>query len=126
LRNILTADLAGDGYPLWSAIVASKEGELLAIGFDLEGRELWNYRLTGGMPTRPIEPIVAGRVTQEGPGQWLFPCPDGSVHILSADGNLVDSFNYGAILQGLATVEIGGKPAILVASPSGLEALAVE
>jgi hypothetical protein len=65
-------------------------------------------------------------VTRDGAGQWLLPGADGSIHILSADGRLFDKFNYGAALQGLATVEINGQPVLVVASANGLEAWRVE
>ena len=82
--------------------------------------------VAGGIYPQPIEPIIAGRLTRSGPGQWLLPGPDGSIHILSADGRLLDKFNYGEVLQGLATVEINGQPALVVASDKGLEALRAE
>jgi hypothetical protein len=59
-------------------------------------------------------------------GRQALPGPDGSIHILSADGRLFDKFNSGAALQGLATVEINGQPVLVVASPNGLEAWRVE
>ncbi len=96
------------------------------VGFSLQGRVLWTYnKLPEGVPP-PIEPIIAGRVTREDPGQWLLPGPDGSIHILSVEGKLVDKFNYGAALQGLATVDIDGRPALVVATAKGLEAWAVQ
>ena len=126
LRTILGADLAGDGNLQWCALGVSSENELLALGFNLQGRELWSFGLPSEPQPRPIEPIVAGRVTRQGPGQWILPGPDGSIQILAADGKPLDSFNYGAVLQGVATAEIGGKPALVIASPGGLEAFAVE
>ena len=42
-------------------------------------------------------------------GQWLLPAADGSIQILRPDGHLSDSFNYGAALSGLATVEWNGR-----------------
>jgi hypothetical protein len=52
----------------------------------------------------------------------LLPGADGSIHVISADGKPLDKFNYGAVLQGLATFEAGGQPVLVVASPGGLEA----
>ena len=54
------------------------------------------------------------------------PGADGSIHILSGDGKPLDRFNYGAALHGLATTDIDGKPALIVASAEGVEALRVE
>ena len=76
--------------------------------------------------TRPIEPIIAGRLAPNGPGQWILPQPDGSIQILAADGKPIDRFNSGVVLQGMATAVLDGKPILLIASPGGLEAFAVE
>jgi hypothetical protein len=86
---------------------------------------LWSYDLPAGHPTLPIEQIIPGQITSAPPGQWLLPAADGSIHILSADGRLLDRFNYGAALCGLATAQIHGRPVLLVATAQGLEALEV-
>jgi len=119
-------DLQGNGQLLWCGLAAPKLGETIALGLNLKGEELWNYTLPVGVQPQPIEPIIAGKTTREGPGQWILPGPDGSIHILAADGKPIDSFNYGTVLQGLATVVIDGQPVIVVASPNGLEAWKVE
>jgi thiol-disulfide isomerase/thioredoxin len=123
---ITGADLQESGPLQWCGLSASKLGENVALGFNLKGDELWDYTLPVGVQQQPIEPIIAGKITRQGPGQWLLPGPDGSINIISAKGKPVDSFNYGATLQGLATVEIDGQPALIVSSPNGLEAWKIE
>lgn len=122
----LGANLLDRGDMLWCGLSSAKQEENTAVGFNLQGQELWHFNLPAEPQPRPIEPIVAGRVLAKGPGQWLLPCPDGSIQILAADGKPLDAFNTGVILQGLATVEIGGKPALLIASPGSIEAFAIE
>ena len=122
LHWIVAADLRGDGQLLWCGLTAPKPGDNVAIGLSFSGGELWNYALPPGLQPRPIEPIVPGRITREGAGQWILPGPDGSIHFISADGQPFDKFNYGAILQGLATIQIDGKPVLVVSSANGLEA----
>ena len=107
---------------------ARKLGDNTVIGIGLngdKGEELWNYALIEGLQPQLVEPIVAGQVTSSGAGQWLLPGPDGSINIVDIDGKLVDQAYYGA-LGGLAAVEIDGKPAIIVASADGVEALGVK
>ena len=123
---LATADLRGDGRWIWCGIATSRPGENVAVGFVPTGEEIWHYPLPDGIPPRPIEPIVPGRVTGGGPGQWLLPAADGSIHIVSAYGVPFDKFNYGAELHGLATVEIDGRPAMIVASSQGLDAWAID
>jgi len=123
---ITSADLRGDGKLLWCGMAPPRLGESIAVGFSPNGVERWDYTLPQGVQRQPIEPIVAGRITRDGPGQWILPGPDGSIHILSADGKPLDKFNYGLKLQGLATIMIDGQPAFIVAASDGLKAWRVE
>jgi hypothetical protein len=123
---ITNADLRGDGELLWCGLAAVKVGDNTAVGFSLAGDELWNYSLPAGFQPQPIERIIPGRISRDGSGQWLLSGPDGSIHILSADGKPLDKFNYGSVLHGLATLEIDGRPVLIVASPKGLEAWKIE
>jgi thiol-disulfide isomerase/thioredoxin/outer membrane lipoprotein-sorting protein len=126
LHWIVASDLRNDGKSLWCGMTSPNVGENVAIGLSLAGEDLWEYVLPVGVQPQPIEPIVAGRVTRDGAGQWIFPGPDGSIHILSADGKLLDKFNSGVMLQGLATVEIDGRPALILSSSKGIEAWKIE
>ncbi len=126
LHWIVAADLRGDKQVLWCGMAAPRLGENLAVGLSLGGEDLWNYPLPPGVQPQPIEPIIPGRITRDGPGQWILPGPDGSIHFISADGKPFDKFNSGVTLQGLATVEIDGQPALVISSAEGLEAWKVE
>jgi thiol-disulfide isomerase/thioredoxin len=126
LHAVVVAEIE-KGSPAKICVLAATDfGVYSLVGVDPQKGETWSYDLPKGVNQRPIEPIVAGRLATNGPGQWLAPAADGSIHILGADGKLLDSFCYGETLAGLATVEIGGRPAILVASPKGVEALQVD
>ena len=100
--------------------------KIAAAGGKPAGDVLWSYPLPKGAPRRPIEPIppVILRPSPSGPGQWLLPGPDGSIHVLSADGKPIDQFNDGALLAGLATIEIDGQPVLIVATDKAVEACA--
>ena len=126
LQWIVAADLRGDGQPLWCAMVAPKLGENVADGL-IAGRqgavELSSARRASAAADRADHPRQTYPV---GPGQWILPGPDGSIHVVSADGKPWDKFNSGLILQGLATAEIAGQPVLVVSSGNGLEAWKVE
>jgi hypothetical protein len=110
-------------------LAAETLGENEAMGLALDGpraRVLWTYRLPDGVSRQPVEPIVPGRLSADGPGCWLLPGPDGSIHILSAEGDLLDKFNYGAAIQGLTTTQIDGTPVLVVCTAEGVAAWAVE
>jgi cytochrome c biogenesis protein CcmG/thiol:disulfide interchange protein DsbE len=125
VQSLVGADLAGNGKLFYCGLTAKQLGVYVALGIDLRGKELWSYDLPPGQPGVPIEQIIPGQVTTAPPGQWLLPAADGSIHILTAEGRLLDQFNYGAVLCGLATTQIAGKPVLLVATAQGLEALEV-
>ena len=108
-----------------AALASPKPAELVALGLDRLGHELWNYALPVGARSTPCTVLSAGRVLADGPGQWLLTGPDGSIHILAADGQPIDHFNYGAELTGIATTEIDGRPVLLVATAHELTAWAV-
>jgi thiol-disulfide isomerase/thioredoxin len=126
LHWIVAADLSGDGQPELCALAAPRLGENEAIGLNFKGEELWAYPLPKGVYQRPVEPVVAGRLLLGTAGQWLISGADGSIHVIAADGKLLDRFNYGADLAGLATAELDGKPLLVVSTSNALEAWKVE
>ncbi len=131
LEGLMQADLAGDGRVTWCEVIRRPDssqpaaGQYTAIGLNTHGEAIWKYNLPFGA-MRTVEPIIAGRVLPGAAAQWLLPGCDGSVHVLAADGTLIDRFNYGQQINGLAVTEIDGKPVLLISSASGVEALRVE
>jgi thiol-disulfide isomerase/thioredoxin/outer membrane lipoprotein-sorting protein len=125
LQTIYAADLDGDAKPELCGLSYRSLGANSLVGFDLEGKELWSYDLPTGVHEKPIEPITHARLLGK-QGQWLAAGADGSVHILGADGKLIDTFHYGASLAGLAAAQIDGESVLVIASEQGLEAWKLE
>lgn len=125
LGYIVGADLKGDGQTCWCALALDGKGQGFAMGISLTGEVLWTYELPKGMPTQPVEPVVAGRLKTSGPGAWILPGCDGSIHFVGADGKPIDRYNYGAGVGGLATVELDGRAVLLISSENGLQAYEV-
>src|SRR5690606_29264707 len=96
-------------------------GTSVVVGVSPTGQELWSYDLPEGLHKYLIERIVPGQLAP-GDGGWLLPAADGSIHILTKDGQVVDRFNYGAPLTGLALASIEGNPVLLVSTADGLAA----
>jgi hypothetical protein len=101
-------------------------GVSVAIGIDPKGGELWSHTLPKGIHRRPVEQIIEGNLAATGPGQWLLPGPDGSIHVIGADGKLIDQWDTGSMVTGLATTVLDSKPVLVVASPEGIEASQVK
>jgi len=125
LHWIVAAELRSGGAD-FCGLAASVRGENVAVGLNRAGEEIFSYRLPAGVHHKLVEQIIPGRVTPAGPGQWLLPGPDGSIHVITADGKLLDRFNYGEALGGLATVTVDGRPVLIVASAQGLQAWRIE
>jgi thiol-disulfide isomerase/thioredoxin/outer membrane lipoprotein-sorting protein len=125
VQLIVSADLKGDGKLAFCGL-APNEKSILVLGLTDQGDVLWKYPVALGMQEYPIEPVSAGQVLPDGPKQWLVAGCDGSIHFLSGEGKVIDHFNYGAALSGLAAARIDGKPLLLVATPEGLDAWEVQ
>ena len=125
LQTLYAADLDGNGQPELCGLSYRSLGANSLVGFGLDGKELYGYDLPTGVHEKPIEPITAARLLGK-QGQWLAAGADGSVHILGADGKLIDSFHYGAALAGLTGTQIDGEPVLVIASEQGLEAWKLE
>lgn len=123
LTNLVIADLDGDGTSEWCALAAdpNRLGTFVAVGVSPQGEELWSYDLPEGLHKYLIERIVPGQLAP-GDGGWLLPAADGSIHILTKGGQVVDRFNYGEALTGLALTSIDDNPVLLVSTPDGLVA----
>jgi thiol-disulfide isomerase/thioredoxin len=121
LQSVHSADLNGDGKLEYTGLSIRSLGANTVVGFNLEGRELWHYDLPLGVAEKPIETVSASRLLGD-QSQWLTTAADGSVHILDAEGKLVDRFNYGATLCGIAGTRFASDSVLLISSDQGLTA----
>lgn len=125
VRLVYTADLDRDDNSEW-CVIATKPSDRppheSVVGLSPRGDELWTYDLPAGIPQNIALDMVATGSLLGDAGQWTIAAADGSIHILDIDGGLVDHFNYGAAARGMAIANIDGKPALIVATNSGVEA----
>ncbi len=66
---------------------------------------------------RRIVPAPGGSIAG-----WILPAAAGSVHIVSADGELVVRFNYGQAVTGMSFAHDEGRQLLNVSSPEGMVA----
>lgn len=126
LHTVATADLDGQAPLEMAALTSTDDGSTTVLGVSPDGKELWRHPLPAGAHTQPIEIVSAGRLGVEPQGVWLLAGADGSVHLLAADGRLIDRFNTGQTLTGLAAAALGSDSVLLVSSTAGLTAWKVE
>jgi hypothetical protein len=110
---IVSDDLDGKGKNSYCGLSGTATGENTAVGFALDGKELWSYPLPAGVHRRPVEVIAAADVDGQ-TKDWLFAGPDGSIHMVNGDGKAIDKFNTGSALAGLDAAKMGEARVLLV------------
>lgn len=126
LHSVFAADLNGDGQTEICAIARDQANRESIVGVGPEFTFLWEHPLPFGWHRHAIEPVVTGKITTDGEALWIVPGADGSIQFIDREGKLIDRFQHGAALSGLAATEIDGKPALVIATATGVEAWAVE
>ena len=124
--RLANADFSQGIQSRYLAIASSEKGEAVAIGLDASLKWRWQYVLPAGGHQRPIEPIALGDLLPGRDGTWVIAGPDGSIHFISEDGELTDSFYYGECITGIAIGKIDGTPSLLIATNDGLTAWRVK
>lgn len=126
LRSAYSADLNDDGQIELLGVASNAAGQDTALGFNLAGEELWTHPLARGVQKHPLEFVVWGDVTGDAAQEWVLAGPDGALLVISATGELIDQFSYGAALSGLAVTRIAGQPVLVVATATGIDAWSVK
>jgi thiol-disulfide isomerase/thioredoxin len=121
VRSVEAADLDGDGVDELCAIATDADRRDEVIGLSRGGEVLWTTPLPAGLHEFPLEMVTSGPLLG-GEHVWVIGAADGSIHIVSRDGELIDAFNYGEALAGIGVGTSGGLPALLVATASGVTA----
>lgn len=111
----------GSGGATYCGLSYQGPGQMLALGLSEDFSELWNYPLPAGTYETEVQFVQSARLPGERPG-WVFAGPDGSVHLVSSDGELHDNFATGKPVTGLAALDGPQGPTLLIASPEGLTA----
>ena len=127
LTHLASEDVDSDAQRELCALAVDPQdhGRMTAIGLDDQGQELWSYELPAGNHQYAVERLVPARLAADD-GGWLLPTADGSIHLLTKDGALVDRFNTGAAITGLGLARFGGSPVLLIATPERLTAWKID
>lgn len=125
LARVAVGDFPTPTQAAMVGISNDQQGNLVALGLTTQLRECWSYNLPQGAHQQPIEPIVSSQVLEGHQGEWWFAAADGSIHLVSEDGKLHDSFATGSVLSGLAVVKLSAGGLLLYSTPGGVTAVKV-
>jgi len=97
---------------------------IVGIGSDLQS--VWKHPLPDGVHRDgPIEPIAWADLFGTPRRQWIIAAPDGSVHLLWADGRIIDHYQHGAALVGIGGYRFQESGYLLVATRNSFESLRI-
>lgn len=122
-RLVASRDLDGDGQPELCGLAVTRAGDDTAVGFTARGEELWSYTLPLGVHRNAaLEPVTAGNLLGDKAAQWVLAGADGTIHLLSHLGELIDHFGLGAPPAGMGVATLDGKQVLLIAVEDRVEA----
>ncbi|MDO4583274.1 MAG: redoxin domain-containing protein [Planctomycetia bacterium] len=118
-------DFVGNGEDSLVTIAIAVGAKYNALGIDNLGKELWSLPLPDGVYPRPIDKIFPVRLKKpwEKQGQWLLLGADSSLHLVGMDGILIDQFNFGKIITGIASAVLQNRPVLLISTPDDVRAM---
>ncbi len=122
IGRLVAARFAGGTQARFLGLSGNAQGEPFAVGITGEMKEAWNYPLPKGSHQRPIDTVTSSNLLSGRQGEWWLAGPDGSIHVISEDGEFHDSFYYGAALTGLAAAKLGELNVLVVATEEAVTA----
>ncbi len=126
IHHVFAAGWPTDRPTAYLGVSYAPEGNLVAIGLSRDFQEMWSYRLPHGAHGNQIQFASSCRLFGADGGQWLLAGPDGSIHLISDDGEFFDYFQHGQRLAGLAGAQLAGQDVLIVATANGVAAIGVE
>jgi outer membrane lipoprotein-sorting protein len=96
------------------------DGKRLVVGLDSSLKRTWQYELPSGSFPTQVSFVTAAEILAEGQHHWLIAGPDGSVHVISQDGQFTDRFHTGEALRGLAGGRDGERGMLVVSTQTGI------
>jgi hypothetical protein len=116
-------------FALYLGLVPLGERRQEAVALGEKFDEQWSYKLPEGLFRGPIEFVASGQLLNDAAksgGEWIFAAADGSVHIVSDDGDFNDYFQSGESLTGIAATRLSGAGVLILSSENGVTAWKVE
>jgi thiol-disulfide isomerase/thioredoxin/outer membrane lipoprotein-sorting protein len=125
VTHVAVADReAGEEQPI-AAITIDPSGRRSLVGISRAGDLRWQYLLPPGEHENPLEMLVYAQLIADQPGYWLVASADGTLHIVSVDGQQSDRFRTGEKLSGFAAGRFDDRDVLLTSSDQGVTAYAV-
>ena len=127
IAHLFTAGFSDAAQAAYAALGIDAKGESCIVGLNKQLAEQWNYPLPGGSFRQPVDFVTSGHLRAESNGEWIVGWSDGSIHIVSEDGNFDDTFNTGVEIRGISVWERKDeKPQLVISTPTEVLAWEVQ
>jgi hypothetical protein len=118
IAHLFTSQFASAAQSPYLGIGVSAKGEPCIVGIHELLTESWNYPLPDGAFKQPIDFVTSGKLRTDSAGEWVVAWADGSIHIVSEDGQFDDMFNTGVEIRGVALLRGASAPLLVVSTPT--------
>ena len=118
--RIAAAQFDGAKQSAYLAVAADPAGKSYLLALDPQLKYRWSYPLPAGAHQKPIEPLASANLQNVRAGEWVFAGPDGSLHLISEEGDFHDFFYCGAALQGVAAARWEDRGIIFASTEEGV------
>ena len=120
--HLYSADFGADRPAAFCGVTFGESGQLVALGLDGQMRKRWEHALAAGSYRSPLQFVASGRWLPAGQGVWALAGPDGTIHLLGEDGQVLDQFALGTHPRGLAVLQHQDAPHLLIATEDLVQA----
>ena len=96
IGQLISADFTAQQAQYLGLSQDDRTKQLVAVALDADFQPQWDYPLPPGMHSHPLEFLQPADILQDKRGAWLLAGADGTIHVVSEDGEFSDSFAIGA------------------------------
>ena len=111
------------------ALSPGAKSEPIAVCLSQDWKELWSFPLPEGEFEAPVQWATTGALISQGEEKgkedWIIAGPDGSLHILSEDGETSDFMQFGEGIRGFGVIG-GANPLLVVSHGQVVEAFSID
>jgi hypothetical protein len=133
LHHLYRSRFSGTRQTAYLGLSYLSERKVQAVALNEKLEEQWSYPLPEGVFRNQIEYVASGMML-DAPGsfadvpdgQWILAGANGSVHIVSDEGDFNDLFYSGESLSGIGCTRFDGSGVLLLSSDKGVTAWQVE
>ena len=114
------------GRVLICVVGTNQQGHWTAIGLNDSLQQIWSTPIGSQRFDKQVESIAFGQTERSKSGFWAIAGVDGSIKLIRDDGKLVDNWNTGQPINGIALVPKGKRHMMVLSTEGNVQAWAID